>query len=386
MPQVTVQDALQAAIAHHRANRLAEAEGVYREILAAFPDQPDALYLLGLLAHQVGRSDAAVELIGRAIALAPGQAARHVTLGDAYGVLGRLDEAIASYRQALAIQPDYAEAHNNLGNALQDQRQLEDAIVHYQRALTIRPDYAEAHNDLDAALEARGELDDAIACYRRAAALRADYLRACQRIDIGLDPIPYNGHTTSLDAFWMGVPVVTLVGRTVVGRAGLSQAMNLGLSELVAWQAEEYVRRAADLAGDLPRLAETRRTLRARMQASALMDGPRFARSVEAAFRLMWRDYCSSQAARRADAGGCHDQLRQRIRIDRRGRDGRQAHFSQWDDSRSGGHDGPADRLERACDAGHAGEGPGRARLPHHGRGQEPVAGREDQSHRDNPQ
>ncbi len=82
---------------------------------------------------------------------------------------------------------------------------------------------------------------------------REQYLEYYHDIDIGLDTVPYNGHTTSLDSFWMGVPVVTLVGPTVVGRAGLCQLMNLGLPELIASSPEHYVRVAAELAHDLPR-------------------------------------------------------------------------------------------------------------------------------------
>src|SRR5262249_42760686 len=63
---------------------------------------------------------------------------------------------------------------------------------------------------------------------------RADYLNLYHRIDIGLDTLPYNGHTTSLDSYWMGVPVVTQIGRTLVGRAGLSQLTNLAMPELAA--------------------------------------------------------------------------------------------------------------------------------------------------------
>jgi len=122
---------------------------------------------------------------------------------------------------------------------------------------------------------------------------REEYLELYHRFDVGLDTIPYNGHTTSLDSYWMGVPVVTLVGKTVVGRAGLSQLSNLGLTELVAHDQEQFVKIAADLVGDLPRLAELRRTLRGRMEASPLMDAKRFARNVEAACRQMWRDRCS---------------------------------------------------------------------------------------------
>jgi predicted O-linked N-acetylglucosamine transferase (SPINDLY family) len=121
---------------------------------------------------------------------------------------------------------------------------------------------------------------------------RADYLAYYRNIDICLDTVPSNGHTTSLDALWMGVPVVTLVGKTVVGRAGLSQAENLGLRELVATTADEYVRIALALARDLDRLGELRAALRGRMSASPLMDAPRFARALESVYRRLWRDWC----------------------------------------------------------------------------------------------
>ncbi len=116
----------------------------------------------------------------------------------------------------------------------------------------------------------------------------AKYLAMYQQIDIGLDTLPYCGHTTSLDALWMGVPVVTLVGETVVGRAGLSQLTNIGLTELIASDGEQYVRAVAGLAADLERLSGLRQSLRQRMRSSPLMDAPRFARGIEAAYRRMW--------------------------------------------------------------------------------------------------
>jgi protein O-GlcNAc transferase len=119
-----------------------------------------------------------------------------------------------------------------------------------------------------------------------------EYLQYYHRIDIGLDTHPYNGHTTTLDSLWMGVPVVSLVGRTVVGRAGFSQYSNLELTELATNSGDEFVRTAVDLAHDLPRLSELRRTLRDRMRASPLLDGARFARDVESAFRRVWQQYC----------------------------------------------------------------------------------------------
>jgi len=120
----------------------------------------------------------------------------------------------------------------------------------------------------------------------------SEYYRLYQQIDIGLDPFPYNGGTTTCDTLWMGVPVVTLVGPTAVGRGGVSILCNVGLPKLIAQTPEQYVQIATDLAKDLPKLAELRRTLRARMQASPLMDAPRFARNVEAAYRQMWRNWC----------------------------------------------------------------------------------------------
>jgi predicted O-linked N-acetylglucosamine transferase (SPINDLY family) len=129
------------------------------------------------------------------------------------------------------------------------------------------------------------------------------YLELYHRIDVGLDTFPYNGHTTSLDSFWMGVPVVTLVGATVVGRAGVSQLRNLGLKELIADGPEQFVQIAAELAGDLSRLGRLRATLRELMRRSPLMDAPRFTRSVEAAYRMMWQRWClGADEKRKAEA------------------------------------------------------------------------------------
>ena len=122
---------------------------------------------------------------------------------------------------------------------------------------------------------------------------RRDYLSLYHHVDIILDTFPYNGHNTSLDALWMGVPVVSLVGETGVSRGGLSILSNVGLPELAAQTEDEYVRIAAELASDLPRLANLRAALRDRLQASPLMDAPRFARNIEGAYRNMWHKRCA---------------------------------------------------------------------------------------------
>ena len=121
---------------------------------------------------------------------------------------------------------------------------------------------------------------------------RAQYLDSYRLIDIALDTVPYNGHTTSLDALWMGVPVVTLIGRTVAGRAGYSQTTNLGLPDLAARTDEQFTAIALALANDLPRLAELRGSLRRRMRTSPLCDGAGWTAGIEAAYRQMWQHWC----------------------------------------------------------------------------------------------
>ncbi len=124
---------------------------------------------------------------------------------------------------------------------------------------------------------------------------RLKYLELYHSIDLCLDTFPYNGHTTSLDALWMGVPVVSLCGRTAVARAGFSQMSNLGMLEFVAGTAEEYVGIARQVAGDSRRLAAVRASLRGKMRRSPLMDNQHFARHRKCLSRSMvelvqWKD------------------------------------------------------------------------------------------------
>jgi predicted O-linked N-acetylglucosamine transferase (SPINDLY family) len=126
-----------------------------------------------------------------------------------------------------------------------------------------------------------------------------EFFRLHHRIDIALDPIPYPGHTTAMDGLWMGVPVVTLAGSTVASRGGVSLLNNVGLAELIAFSQDEYVRIAARLAGDLPRLTMLRASLRVRMEQSPLTDGKQFARDLETIYRRLWRGYCDGTMQRR---------------------------------------------------------------------------------------
>jgi predicted O-linked N-acetylglucosamine transferase (SPINDLY family) len=123
---------------------------------------------------------------------------------------------------------------------------------------------------------------------------RTAYFARYHDIDLGLDPFPYNGHTSTLDAFWMGVPVVTLAGRTAVGRVGVSNLANVGLPELIARTPEEYVAIAVAWATDLLRLATVRAELRQRLLSSPMADCAQYAADMERAYRWMWERWCRS--------------------------------------------------------------------------------------------
>jgi predicted O-linked N-acetylglucosamine transferase (SPINDLY family) len=570
---------------HHQAGRLAEAEAEYRQVLSAQPQHASAMHHLGVIAHQVGRHELAIELIDRALQLQPALPEAHVHLGNAQASLGRLDEAIVSHRQALQLRPASAEAWNSLGSVLAGSNQLTDAEAAFRQAIHLRPAFAEAFSNLGNALKEQGELDEAVAAFREAARLdpsrpalqsnllyallfrpfsdaatiateqqtwnhrfalplkpllrphfndhdperrlrvgyvspnfcrhaishfliplleahdrtrveiygyasvkrpddftrrahqatdvwrdvlglddealagriradridilvdlsqhmaanrlpafarkpapvqvawlgypastgldaidyrltdtwmepddapwaesieeairlpdcwfcfdpleelepalrldlrsepltfgslnnfckvnettlrlwaavlravegsrlllhcpagnaqgrighwfeaqgitprrlefvprtatRAEYLRLWERIDIGLDPFPYNGGTTTCEALWMGTPVVSLAGPSAISRLGLSILNNVGLPELAAASGDDYVHIAAQLAGDIPRRSALRSTLRTRLQNSPLMDARRFARNVEDAYGAMWRRWCA---------------------------------------------------------------------------------------------
>lgn len=121
------------------------------------------------------------------------------------------------------------------------------------------------------------------------------YYESYNEVDLGLDPFPYNGGTTGYDSIWMGVPFVTWPGEHLSARMGKAILENVGLHELVASSADDYVNIAVALANDHERLKHLRANLRERMINSPLLDGPRMARSLEDAFRGMWRRWCENK-------------------------------------------------------------------------------------------
>jgi predicted O-linked N-acetylglucosamine transferase (SPINDLY family) len=117
-----------------------------------------------------------------------------------------------------------------------------------------------------------------------------------QNVDIVLDCFPHNSGTTTFEALWMGLPVVTLADRPSVGRMGASILTAIGKPEWIATSPADYIERAVALAQDVAGLELVRSSLRQAMRDSSLLDHPAFARAMEAAYRDMWQQWCSAQS------------------------------------------------------------------------------------------
>jgi predicted O-linked N-acetylglucosamine transferase (SPINDLY family) len=165
------------ALEHHKAGRLAEAERLYRVLHRADPNHAATLHRLGVVAHQLGRSDAA-EILQRAAALRPEHAEIHNDLGVVLGSQGRFAEAAACFARAASVRPDYAEAHNNLAGALRRLGRIEEACVHFRRVADLAPNSGGARNNLGTALLQIGEPDQALAQFDQAVVLAPDFAPA----------------------------------------------------------------------------------------------------------------------------------------------------------------------------------------------------------------
>ena len=124
------------------------------------------------------------------------------------------------------------------------------------------------------------------------------HLNRYNQIDIGLDTFPYNGTTTTCEALWMGVPVITLAGDSHRARVGSSLLNTLGLTELIADTPENYIANARNLAADVNGLSDLRSSLRERMASSPLMDASRFTLNLESTYRTIWKKWCTDELIR----------------------------------------------------------------------------------------
>ncbi|MGA3346699.1 MAG: tetratricopeptide repeat protein [Terracidiphilus sp.] len=212
----------------HRRGQLAEAEQIYRRVLDLDPHHSDSLHLLGVLAHQVGRDEVAIELIRKAIAVDKRPAPYHSNLGTALQTMGRLDEAAACYQRALAINPELAEAEMNLGAVFEAQGKHDLAEARFRRTLELRPELAEVHVNLGKMLQAQGKLEEAVASHERAMALKPEFAEA------------FFNHAIAMQALGKLDEAVTSYKRALDLKPAMAEAHgNLGNARLAQGQLEE---------------------------------------------------------------------------------------------------------------------------------------------------
>jgi predicted O-linked N-acetylglucosamine transferase (SPINDLY family) len=217
---MTLIDALRAAEGEISARRYQQAEVILRQILAALPNQPQALHLLAKLAMIASRPEVAIQCLQQAAASSTDPALLrifHVDLGNILLMLGRTLEAIAAYRSAMQADPNHAGVRTNLGVALYESGQAEQALVEFRRAVELDPSLPEGYNNLGGADRSLGRFGESIKAYRTACELRpngaeahanlASVLKEAGQVDeaiaeakrsLSIDPSPFVVHSNLL--------------------------------------------------------------------------------------------------------------------------------------------------------------------------------------------
>lgn len=175
---------LEVARAHELSGNLVEAEGVYRQALAAAPESDIALHCLGLIAHRKGKLNLAVKLVGKAVSVNPAQPGYRTDLGLLLIKQGKLREAVPHFEAAAALDPSNVAAHCDLALALRSQNRFDDAAACCRRALALDPENREAHNTLGLALQALGRIDEAVGSFRRAIGSDPNYAEAHNNLGV----------------------------------------------------------------------------------------------------------------------------------------------------------------------------------------------------------
>lgn len=178
MATVTIQQALDLAIQHINAGRMAEAGDVCQQILASFPQHWPAMHLLAIAKYRTGDAPGGIELLRRAVTIEPNAADCYNNLGEMLRSLGRLDEAEQCYTRCIQLNPQSSATYSNLGELHRQQGKLDQAIACQQRAIQLSPNDATPHMNLGVALHDSRRLDEAIASYRQALALAPNHVDA----------------------------------------------------------------------------------------------------------------------------------------------------------------------------------------------------------------
>jgi protein O-GlcNAc transferase len=177
---------IEQAKQHQLAGRFAQAEEIYRQILAAEPRQSYVVFLLGVLCYQTGRAAEAIEMLQRAAAINPTVADCRHQLGLALVAAGRRQEAIAAFQKSIELRGDFGPSHNALGNELLAVGDVHGGIAAHRRAVELAPDVAGFWSNLGIALYLNQQQDEAIAAFKKAVALKPDFAEAFNNLGSAL--------------------------------------------------------------------------------------------------------------------------------------------------------------------------------------------------------
>jgi tetratricopeptide (TPR) repeat protein len=166
---------LKKADLHWQAGQASQAEQCCQQVLAIWPGQPDALHILGLIAHAYGRLDQAISLLKQAIMSPRAPASYLSNLAEMYRLKGNLAEAELYARQAVVIEPNLAAAHSNLGIILQEAGKWDESLKALRVSLQLNPESAKIYNNLANTCVLQGRLEDAIGYYQKALEMFPDY-------------------------------------------------------------------------------------------------------------------------------------------------------------------------------------------------------------------
>jgi len=176
----------QQALAHHQAERFAEAQPLYRQILEADPAHAESLHMMGMMASQIGKPDSAVEFISHAIAARGDVPQYHNTLGNALAALGRRAEAAKSYENAIRLNKDFYEAYSNIGVLLRDEGKLPEAAAYLEKAIAISPTTSGNRNNYGLVLRDQKKFKAAEEQFKKALAISPGFAEAYSNLGLTL--------------------------------------------------------------------------------------------------------------------------------------------------------------------------------------------------------
>ena len=256
--ELTLEEALEIAIQLQQDDRLAEADAVYSQILAAAPDHPRALHYAGVLAHQLGRSSDGIALMERSLAAVPDRADWYSNLGIALQECSRLDDAIEAYHRAIALDPGHANAHSNLGVLLRATGKPVEAEAAYRTAIRLNPEHIDAHTNLGVLLNGLKRSEEAVACFCRAITLRPKHPEARRLLGLAYCTLGETGEAIRIFEEWLaeepGNPIASHMLAACTGRDIPARASNGFVEKTFDTFAASFESKLAKLAYRAPEL------------------------------------------------------------------------------------------------------------------------------------